>query len=244
MKWEQWQTEFVKSNYPDKSAKEISLIVGKSQKCVIEKLKRLGIPRDREKNRVKYRKLPEYVVWASMKNRCNNKKEKAYRFYGAKGVRVCDRWLNSFLNFYSDMGPRPSNDLSIDRIDPFGDYSPDNCRWATAKQQATNRRKPVVTKCSNCGNTDRKYLHGECHACAEYRRRNGISRPIDESKRNGMRSAKIRAARSRPIIGIKPNGESIRYNSVTESFIYFGSGVMNCLSGRSKTAYGLIWRYE
>ena len=243
MKWEQWQTEFTRDNYPSKSAGDIAKIVGKSQKCVIEKLKRMGIPRDWEKNRLKHRSIPEYCVWSSMKNRCNNKNDPAYKYYGAKGVKVCDRWNNSFLNFYSDMGPRPRPGLSLDRINPFGDYCPENCRWATVMQQATNKRKPVVVKCSNCGAKGKKYLYGECHTCAEYRRRNGTYRPLSEADRERLRAARMRAAVAKPIIGIAPSGESVRYNAVIDSFKEYGSGVMNCLSGRTKTAYGLIWKY-
>ena len=85
-------------------------------------------------------KMSEYRIYNNMLSRCYNKKVSSYKYYGARGITVCDRWLNSFENFYADMGARPSTKFSVDRIDNNGNYEPSNCRWATMKQQNENKR--------------------------------------------------------------------------------------------------------
>lgn len=85
-------------------------------------------------------KSPEYQTWADMKTRCLNVRHKCYADYGGRGITVCDRWLE-FENFYADMGPRPSKSHSLDRKDNDGNYEPDNCRWATKREQSANTRR-------------------------------------------------------------------------------------------------------
>src|SRR5215831_18996671 len=79
-----------------------------------------------------------FRIWMGMKDRCNNPKSPKYKYYGGRGIKVCERWQNSFTNFIIDMGPRPEN-LSINRIDNDGNYEPSNCEWANAVMQANNK---------------------------------------------------------------------------------------------------------
>jgi hypothetical protein len=90
---------------------------------------------------------PEHYIWRSMRDRCCNPNHKAYKHYGGRGITVCDRWA-SYENFLEDMGPRPSEDYSIDRVDNDKGYSPDNCRWALKSEQQKNKR------------TTRRYTNG------------------------------------------------------------------------------------
>lgn len=85
-----------------------------------------------------------------MKRRCLwlSPRDKNYKLYHGKGIKICDRWLNSFANFYEDMGDKPSLKHSLDRIDSDGGYEPSNCRWATPIEQASNtsRNRRITIK--------------------------------------------------------------------------------------------------
>lgn len=101
------------------------------------------------KNRHGMTESTEYEIWCSMKKRCNNPNNAAYKNYGGRGIKVCERW-EVFENFLSDMGPRPAG-MSLDRIDNNKGYSPENCRWVERLTQSNNRRN--VKTYTVCGVT-------------------------------------------------------------------------------------------
>jgi hypothetical protein len=105
-----------------------------------------------------------YRVWAAMVERCESSSCRDYKDYGGRGITVCHEWRNSFENFYADMGDRPFEGASLDRINVNGPYTKENCRWATPSEQARNRR-------------DAMYLthNGETKHVAEWAEETGIS---------------------------------------------------------------------
>jgi hypothetical protein len=121
-------------------------------------------------------RTPEHVAWKGMKRRCHSPNNHRWEHYGGRGIEVCDRWRDSFENFFADMGPRHSPRHSIDRIDNDGDYEPGNCRWATQSQQMKNRRSPKKKKCSvaGCGRGHRAQGYCDKH----YQRRKKWGDPL------------------------------------------------------------------
>lgn len=90
-----------------------------------------------------------YNCWTDMKKRCTVKNSQNYRFYGGRGITVCDRWTNSFENFMEDMGECPEG-LSLDRINPNGNYEPENCRWVSMEIQHKNTRRGIFLEHQGC----------------------------------------------------------------------------------------------
>lgn len=133
-----------------------------------------------------------YWVWADMIGRCTNERHKAYPNYGGRGIAICDRW-RQFAAFSEDMGERPEGGM-LDRIDNSGNYEPANCRWASRKEQNSNRRNCIYVDCD-----------GERVTLREYCRRKGIAyRPI--VKRIQDRNWPVSLALSAPLGTWKPRG--------------------------------------
>ena len=120
-----------------------SLRTGNTQSCGCLKIERaqqnLPAPIRTHGEAQRGKHTREYRIWIDMKSRCFNPLNKHWNDYGGRGITICDRWMD-FSNFLADMGRRPSG-LSIDRINNDGNYEPNNCRWATAKEQQHNQRK-------------------------------------------------------------------------------------------------------
>lgn len=108
-------------------------------------------------------RTPEYLAWRQMRVRCAAKDGRWFLSYGAKGIKVCDRWAGSFQNFYEDVGPRPSKNHSLGRINNDLGYCPENCRWETRSQQMRNRSCAKLLT-----------LNGETLCVAEWSERTGI----------------------------------------------------------------------
>ncbi len=128
---------------------------------------------------------PEYRSWMAMKVRCYSTKHRMFYRYGGRGIRVCDRWLDSFQAFLEDVGPKPTKEHTLDRLDGDRGYEPDNCRWATRKEQAQNRAvrtvfafRTISVTCETCNESfaaaighGAKFCSGRCKATALRERR-------------------------------------------------------------------------
>lgn len=105
----------------------------------------------------------EHNIWCKMIERCTKPTDPAFKWYGARGISVCERWRD-YSNFFSDMGPRPSTSHTLDRIDCDGNYCPENCRWATWEEQQNNRRNNRIIE-----------INGEALTMAQWSERLGLS---------------------------------------------------------------------
>ena len=102
-------------------------------------------------------------IYKNMKSRCLSKTCPDYPNYGGRGITICQRWLDSYYYFYNDMGPRPSTEHTLERIDNSKGYSKENCQWATQKEQCNNRRTNVMIE-----------LEGEVKTITEWAEKFGI----------------------------------------------------------------------
>lgn len=124
---------------------------------------------------------PEYISFSAMKQRCSDPKNKRFDRYGGRGIQVCERWLNSFSNFLEDMGPKPSPNHSIERLDTDKNYEPGNCVWATKEVQANNR-----------SNNTRIEIDGRVQNLSQWAKETGVHRTVISRRiRRGMTGAAL-----------------------------------------------------
>ena len=130
-----------------------------------------------------------YRIWYNMRSRCNRPTHHNYSFYGAKGIKICERWDSSFENFLEDMGLPPTDDHTLDRIDSLGNYCKENCQWIPFLE---NRRKQKASRWIT--------YQGETLSLAEWSRRLGVNRTTLERRINAYHWP-IKKALSTPVRG-------------------------------------------
>ncbi len=142
----------------------------------------------------------EYRTWAGMKTRCLNRRSSQWENYGGRGIKVCKRWRESFANFMKDMGPRPSSNHSLDRVNNNGNYIKHNCRWATQAEQSRNTYRNVLITHNGETKTLSEWARvaGITPACLRDRYRTGwpfhraISLPPDSRLPKGEKEVRFR----------------------------------------------------
>lgn len=140
------------------------------------------------------RRTPEYRAWQNILRRCGNPNNPGFKYYGGRGITVCEEWRESFENFLSDMGERPSKKHSIDRIDNNSGYRKSNCRWATKIQQSANRRNTIRLTFGGESRTVREWseICGIPQATLRVRIKLGwdagrvVSSPVNEKRRQSI----------------------------------------------------------
>ncbi len=146
-----------------------SLRSGDTTSCGCWASERMASMNFRHGDTIASQPTPEWVVWRTMRQRCEDPSSHSFDAYGGRGIRVCERWSgeDGFSNFLADMGRRPTSRHQIDRRDNDGDYAPENCRWATPSEQARNRRSNRLIT-----------AHGRTQCLAAWSEETGLPRSV------------------------------------------------------------------
>lgn len=196
-----------------------------------------------------------YKCWLRMRNRCYREENENYAYYGGRGIKVCDEWKDSYETFAKWATENGYNDaLTIDRIDCDGDYSPDNCRWITQKEQTRNTRGNTNVYIKDKVFSMHKFTLSELCEILKVNYPLSVKRIYQYIKKrkaveDGIISNTEQSIRERkPILMCDKDGTIIsEYNSIADAAQSNGisvSAIGNNLSGRSKTCIGHIFKYK
>ena len=167
----------------------------------------------------------EYVTYSAMKSCCYNPKDKRYDRYGGRGITICSRWMESFNNFLSDMGQKPSKEHSIERLEVDKGYEPGNCIWATLSEQANNR-----------SNNTRIEINSVTKNLTQWSRETGVCRTVILRRMKRGLSGEALVAQTKPT--------RITFNGITDSFAGWAkrTGIKASTLSQRITGYG--WSVE
>lgn len=186
-----------------------------------------------------------YKIYRGMKSRCSCKTDYHYKWYGEKGIKVCDEWLNDFMSFYNwSMQNGYADDLSIDRINNNGNYEPNNCRWITQQEQCNNtRRNHYIT------------INGETLTITQWAKKSGVNRKAIERKlKKGITGEKLLEPVITPhkgaIIQKDLQGNIVKewksLQEIIENTNFTKTPIANVCKNKKHchTSYGYIWEYK
>jgi hypothetical protein len=138
---------------------------------------------------------PEYGIWKTMKRRCSNPNDRRFKDYGGRGITVCDRWKKDFMAFYTDMGPRPSPEASVERVDNNKGYGPENCKWGTDLEQGMNKRNVLILVVGEKRNSVRgwsKELGTTANTLMVYIKQYGVEQGMEMIKKGKPRRGRVK----------------------------------------------------
>lgn len=207
-----------------------------------------------------------YHIWKGMKARCYNKNEPQYKNYGAIGIKICDEWINNFQSFFDWSIQNGYSDLlTIDRINVYGNYEPNNCRWLTLSEQSVNKRNTIFIEINGIIKPMKEWcdIYNISYSIVQQRYKKILKNNIKcddisiifKSKTLFLTNRKkpsfkkeFKDYRDKPIIQYDINNVPIKeWSSIKEikqTNLFNKNAVLNCCYGLSKTHKGYIWRYK
>lgn len=227
------------------------LVSGKTQSCGCKKYESKNVKHGKRHTRI-------YNIWSNIKARCTNPNEKAYPYYGRKGITICDEWRNDFMSFYNwSMEHGYNDELTIDRINNQKGYQPDNCRWITFLEQQRNKTNNVLINYNekNITLSELSKITGLSYSLLYNRKKSAIKHTgtftADDllHKKSYKRIYTNKASSKRKYHPIyvdmfSKEGEYLKTISLNDAHElgFNKKAIYNCLAGRAKTSGGFIWK--